>query len=54
MTKVFIEQPLASPGSTNYYTNKNRLVQAMAWKKVWTYFEVIGAIRSYLEPFEAI
>ena len=31
-------------------TNKNQGAQAMAWKKMWTYLEVIRAIRSYLEP----
>ena len=34
--------------------NKNQGGQAMAWKKMWTYSELIRVIKSYLEPFEAI
>ena len=34
--------------------NKNRGVQAMAWKKVWTYLDLFRAIKSYLDPFRVI
>ena len=40
--------------ASNYIKNKNQRVQAMAWKKMLTYFELIKATKSYLEPFEAI
>ena len=33
---------------------RNQGVEAMAWKKIWTQLELIRAIKSYLEPFEAI
>ena len=34
--------------------NKNQGVQAMAWKTIWTYLEIIRAIQSQLEPFDDI
>ena len=38
----------------NLLINKNQEVQAMAWKKIWTYLEIFRTIKSYLEPFGAI
>ena len=44
-----VKEPIKFP-----ICNKNRGVQAMAWKNIWTYFELSIAIRSYLEPFGGI
>ena len=44
---------LCWPAEGNY-KNKNQGVPVMAWKKIWTYLELIRAIESYLEPLAAI
>ena len=49
-----INTPLNAFFYCTHTLNKNQGVQAMAWNTIWAYFDIFRAIKSYLEPFEAI